>query len=56
MARDIGYLSPDHSVLCEDVGDKEMDGGRCEARILGVWVDTASFRWAARSLPGESEG
>jgi hypothetical protein len=44
MARDIGYFSPDHSVRCEDVGDEMMDGGRCEARILGVWVDTASFR------------
>jgi len=44
MARDIGYFSPDHLVRCEDVHDGELDGGRCEARILGLWVDTASFR------------
>jgi UMF1 family MFS transporter len=44
MARDVGFGGPDWTVPCNDL---EEDGGErvCRARILGVWVDTASFRW-----------
>jgi len=44
MARDIGYVSPDHASRCEEINGEDMDDGRCEARVLGIWVDTASFR------------
>ena len=45
MAREIGYASPDLTVSCRDVPENvEGEGVVCKARILGVWVDTASFR------------
>jgi UMF1 family MFS transporter len=47
MARDVGFGGPGWTVPCNDL---EEDGGErvCRARILGVWVDTASFRWVQK--------
>ena len=42
MAREIGFIAPDLEVPC-GVGN-EQEEGVCKARILGRWVDTASFR------------
>jgi hypothetical protein len=45
MARDTGYLTPDLFVSCDAVADEDVGDRRCQARILGAWVDTASFRY-----------
>lgn len=46
MAREVEYLAPDLVVPCDQARDIS-DGGEmvCKAHILGVWVDTASFRF-----------
>lgn len=53
FARDIGYLSPDYTVPCSALaperaknGPVEGDAGEviCRAHILGIRVDSASFR------------
>jgi UMF1 family MFS transporter len=52
MARDVGFGGPDWTVPCDEL---EEGGGErvCRARILGVWVDTASFRWVSDALIAE---
>ncbi|RSH95194.1 Autophagy- protein 22 [Saitozyma podzolica] len=49
MARDVGFGGPGWTVPCNDL---EEDGGErvCRARILGVWVDTASFSMYVKSI------
>lgn len=43
MAREIGFVSPELVVPCMDV--PEGEGVVCKAKIMGRWVDTASFRY-----------
>lgn len=47
MARDNGFLTPDYNVRCGDVEDVDLGDRICKAKILGSWMDTASFRSAS---------
>jgi UMF1 family MFS transporter len=42
VAREIGFVAPDLVVPCAQAS--EGLGVVCKAKILGAWVDTASFR------------
>jgi UMF1 family MFS transporter len=49
MAREIGFVAPDLIVPCTRVDETGVPVGDgvgvvCKAKILGSWVDTASFR------------
>lgn len=46
MARDIGLIAPDLTIPCSAMSSDDVDGESivCKARILGIWLDTASFR------------
>lgn len=45
MAREVGYVAPGLVIPCiEAEGDGGGEGLVCKAKILGRWVDTASFR------------
>ena len=54
MARDVGYLSPHYTVPCNETNDGVEDGERiCKVQILGIWLDTASFRYVDISTHAE---
>ncbi|GAA5917033.1 hypothetical protein JCM6882_001903, partial [Rhodosporidiobolus microsporus] len=39
-----GRVAPEHVRMCGDGGNGEGEGGeRCDVRLFGLWVDTASF-------------
>ena len=40
MAREVGFVAPDLTVPCR----ASEEGVICKAKVLGSWVDTASFR------------
>lgn len=45
MARDVGFLSPDFTIPCNERTDGIENGDPvCRVRLLGLWLDTASFR------------
>ncbi|KAK4685503.1 MFS transporter, UMF1 family, partial [Tremellales sp. Uapishka_1] len=46
MAKEVGYISPEYTIPCAGTENE----GVCKARILGVWVDTASFSMYVKSL------
>nr|XP_018259275.1 UMF1 family MFS transporter [Kwoniella dejecticola CBS 10117]OBR81433.1 UMF1 family MFS transporter [Kwoniella dejecticola CBS 10117] len=51
LAREIGYYAPDFVEACslsKSVGDEVEKV--CKARILGAWVDTASFSMYVKSI------
>ncbi|ORX39183.1 autophagy-type protein 22 [Kockovaella imperatae] len=48
MARDVGNVWPELRVPC--TGVQAPDGAVCKARILGKWVDTASFSMYVKSI------
>lgn len=48
MAREIGFKSHDHSKPCKEAVPGQTPS-QCKARILGVWVDTASFSMYVKS-------
>ena len=46
MAREVGFVAPDLLLPCSQMGSGEgEEKWVCKARILGNWVDTASFRY-----------
>lgn len=44
MARESGYLAPDLEIQCSDLPQDDIAGRVCKLWVLGVWVDSASFR------------
>lgn len=51
MAREVGYYAPELTETCV-INDSSSDvtGRLCKARILGVWIDTASFSMYVKSI------
>ncbi|KAI9636802.1 autophagy-related protein 22-like protein [Dioszegia hungarica] len=52
MARDVGFVSPELLRPCSEViaGSSEDELLVCKARIMGVWIDTASFSMYVKSV------
>lgn len=49
MAREVGFEAPDFTKPCSR--EPPLPGETaavCKARVLGSWVDTASFSWVFR--------
>ncbi|OXC64053.1 hypothetical protein AYX13_06417 [Cryptococcus neoformans] len=51
MAREVGYYAPELTEICVINGSASDVVERvCKARILGVWIDTASFSMYVKSI------
>jgi len=44
MAREVGYIALDLKSPCSTLEESTGEDVICKAKILGIWVDTASFR------------
>jgi UMF1 family MFS transporter len=52
FARDNGFLLPDKTIPCNAPQPLDIEEQRCVVKLGWVWIDSASFRYAAsRVLP-----